>query len=104
LGRSSSATVRSETPAHARPAGARRNSESNSEWRASLPAKCREKSALLQNEKEFRAGVERLYQLTSDLRDEVQKTMTTEVLSVRMYKKTEEIEKLAKQLKSKARG
>ncbi len=59
---------------------------------------------LLQNEKEFRAGVERLYQLTSDLRDEVQKTMTTDVLSVRMYKRTEEIEKLAKQLKSKARG
>ncbi len=62
------------------------------------------KALLLQNEKEFRAGVERLHQLTSDLRDEAQKTMTTEVLSVRMYKKTEEIEKLAKQLKSKARG
>ncbi len=30
--------------------------------------------------------------------------MTTNVLSVRMYKKTEKIEKLAKQLKSKARG
>jgi hypothetical protein len=62
------------------------------------------KALLRQNEKEFRAGVERLYQLSSDLRDEVQKTMTTDVLSVRMYKKTEEIEKLAKQLKSKARG
>jgi methyl coenzyme M reductase subunit C-like uncharacterized protein (methanogenesis marker protein 7) len=62
------------------------------------------KALLLQNEKEFRAGVERLYRLTSDLRDEVQKTMTTDVLSVRMYKKTEEIEKLVKQLKSKARG
>jgi len=62
------------------------------------------KELLRQNEKEFRAGVERLYQLTSDLREEVQKTMTTNVLSVRMHKKTEEIEKLAKQLKSKARG
>jgi len=62
------------------------------------------KAWLQQNEKEFRDGVERLYQLTSDLRDEVQKTSTTQVLSVRMYKKTEEIEKLAKQLKSKARG
>jgi hypothetical protein len=51
-----------------------------------------------------RAGVERLYQLSSELRDEMQKTSTTNVLSVRMYKKTEEIEKLAKQLKSKARG
>ncbi|HXN51440.1 MAG TPA: hypothetical protein VN943_05830 [Candidatus Acidoferrum sp.] len=57
-----------------------------------------------ENEREFRAGVERLYQLTSELRDEVQKTVTSEVLSIRMYKRTEEIEKLAKQLKSKAKG
>src|SRR5258708_26077377 len=46
------------------------------------------KRALLQqNEKEFREGVERLFQLTSELHDEVQKTATTEVLSVRMVKK-----------------
>ena len=62
------------------------------------------KLQLAQNEKEFREGVERLYQLTGELRDEVQKTPTTAVLSVRMYKKTEEIEKLAKQLKTKAKG
>jgi hypothetical protein len=61
------------------------------------------KNALQQNEREFRAGIERLYQLSSELREEVQKTPTTDVLSVRMYKKTEEIEKLAKQLKSKAK-
>lgn len=62
------------------------------------------RARILQNEKEFREGVERLYQLTSDLRDELQKTMTTDVLSVRMVKKTEEIEKLARLLKSKAKG
>lgn len=62
------------------------------------------KALLRQNEKEFRAGVERLYLLSSDLRDEVQNTMTTDVLSVHMYKKTEEIEKLAKLLKNKAKG
>ena len=62
------------------------------------------KLQLAQNEKAFREGVERLYQLTGELRDEVQKTPTTAVLSVRMYKKTEEIEKLAKQLKTKAKG
>ncbi len=60
--------------------------------------------ALRESEREFRAGVERLYQLTGELRDEVQQTATSDVLSVRMYKKTEEIEKLAKQLKSKAKG
>ena len=56
------------------------------------------------NEKEFREGVERLYQLTSELREEVQKTATTDVLSIRMVKKIEEIEKLAKVLKAKAKG
>jgi hypothetical protein len=59
---------------------------------------------LRRNEKEFREGVERLYQLTGELREEVQKTPTAGVLSVHLYKKTEEIEKLAKQLKNKARG
>jgi heme oxygenase len=62
------------------------------------------RARLIQNEKEFREGVEHLYQLTSDLRDELQKTVTTDVLSVRMVKKTEEIEKLAKLLKNKAKG
>jgi uncharacterized protein with WD repeat len=62
------------------------------------------RAMLRQNEKEFREGVERLYQLTGELRDEVQKTTTTDVLSLRMVKKTEEIEKLAKLLKSKSKG
>ena len=62
------------------------------------------RARLIQNEKEFREGVEHLYQLASDLREELQKTMTTDVLSVRMVKKTEEIEKLAKLLKNKAKG
>ncbi len=66
--------------------------------------KSAKKAMLLQNEREFRAGVERLHQLTSELRDEVQKTVTSDVLSIGMYRKTEEIEKLAKQLKLKARG
>ena len=62
------------------------------------------RALLLANEKEFRAGVERLYQLTGELRDEVRKSPTTDVMSVRMYKKTEEIEKLANSLKGKAKG
>lgn len=62
------------------------------------------KRTLQENEREFRAGVERLYHFSSELHDEVQKTPTSDVLSIRMYKKTEEIEKLAKQLKSKAKG
>jgi hypothetical protein len=56
------------------------------------------------NEKEFREGVEKLYQMASELKDELAQSPKMNVLSVRMYKKTEEIEKLAKQLKSKAKG
>ncbi len=62
------------------------------------------RAMLRRNEKEFREGVERLYQLTGELREEVQNTATTDVLSVRMVKKTEEIEKLAKLLKTRAKG
>jgi flagellar motility protein MotE (MotC chaperone) len=62
------------------------------------------RAALQQNEKEFRAEVERLFQLTGELKQEVDKTVTTEVFSVQMYKKTEEIEKVAKTLRSKAKG
>jgi hypothetical protein len=56
------------------------------------------------NEKEFREGVEKLYQMATELKDELAQSPKMNVLSVRMYKKTEEIEKLAKQLKSKAKG
>jgi hypothetical protein len=62
------------------------------------------KAALLrQNEKEFREGVEHLYVLVNELREEVDKTATTDVLSVSMYKKAQEIEKLAKQIKKKVK-
>ncbi|PYT76675.1 MAG: hypothetical protein DMG41_06080 [Acidobacteria bacterium] len=62
------------------------------------------RARLLENEKEFRQGVERLYQLTSDLRNELEKTPTADVFSLRIVKETGEIEKLAKSLKSKARS
>jgi hypothetical protein len=62
------------------------------------------RAALMRNEKEFRAGVDRLYQLANELKQEVDKTVTTEVFSVQMYKRTEEIEKVAKLLKGKAKG
>jgi flagellar motility protein MotE (MotC chaperone) len=62
------------------------------------------RAALQQNEKEFRAEVDKLYQLAIELKQEVDKTVTTEVFSVQMYKRTEEIEKVAKILKGKAKG
>lgn len=62
------------------------------------------RARLLENEKEFRLGVARLDQLTSDLRNEVEKTPTADVFSLHIVKETEEIEKLAKSLKSRARA
>lgn len=56
------------------------------------------------NEKEFRDGVARLYLLTGELKQEVDRTPTTDVFSVQMYKRMKEIAKLAKQLQSKAKG
>jgi hypothetical protein len=63
------------------------------------------KAAMLQqNEKEFREGVEQLSVLVNELKEELEKTPTTDVLSARLYKKAQEIEKLAKQIKNKAKG
>ena len=57
-----------------------------------------------QNEKEFRAEVDRLYQLVVELKREVDDTPTTDIFSVSMYKRTEEIEKVVKHLKARAKG
>ena len=62
------------------------------------------RTALQQNEREFRDGVNRLYRLANELKQEVDKTVTTEVFSLQIYKKTEEIEKVAKMLKGKTKG
>ena len=88
-------------PPPPQPAETPNPAEMHSNSRATAAAK---RARMQQNEKEFREGVERLYQLSGELREEVQKTTTTEVLSVHMVKKTEEIEKLAKLLKNKAKG
>ncbi len=88
-------------PPPPKPAETPNPAEIHSNPQAAAAAK---RALLQQNEKEFREGVERLYQLTSELHEEVQKTATTDVLSVRMVKKTEQIEKLAKMLKNRAKG
>jgi hypothetical protein len=88
-------------PPPPKPAETPNPAEIYSNPQASAAAK---RARLQQNEKEFREGVERLYQLAGELRGEVEKTATTDVLSMRMVKRTEEIEKLAKVLKAKARG
>jgi hypothetical protein len=62
------------------------------------------KIALEANEKDIKKNVERLYQLAGELKAEVEKTDSVQVLSLTMLKKTEEIEKLAKEIRSRAKG
>jgi len=57
----------------------------------------------LENEKELRANVNRLYALVSNLKDEVDKTNANMVLDVSLVKRAQEIEKLAKQIKDRAK-
>ena len=63
-----------------------------------------QQDVLRKREQDFRAGVEKLFQLTNSLREELKTTTTTDVLNVKMYKRLQEIEKLAKQLESQVKG
>jgi hypothetical protein len=62
------------------------------------------KAMLEANQKDIKKNIERLYQLASELKAEVEKTDSVQVLSVVMLKKAEEIEKLAKGIRSRAIG
>ena len=62
------------------------------------------KAALKEEQKEIKKKVTRLYELAAELKAEVEKTDTTAVLSLNLLKKTEEIEKLARQIRNHAKG
>jgi len=62
------------------------------------------KTVLEANQKDIKKSIERLFQLASELKAEVEKTDSVQVLSVAMLRKAEEIEKLAKGIRSRAIG
>jgi hypothetical protein len=62
------------------------------------------KAVLEERQKSIKKDVEKLYDLASQLKTEVEKTDSTTVLSLAMLKKAEEIEKLARQIKDHAKG
>ncbi len=62
------------------------------------------KAMLEANAKELKKKAEKLYQLASELKDEVEKTDSAQVLSLGLVKKAEEIEKLAREIKSRSKG
>jgi len=68
------------------------------------PAGAATKALLEQRQKDIKKDVEKLFDLASELKTEVEKTDATAVLSMAMVKKAEEIEKLAKQIRDHAKG
>ena len=62
------------------------------------------KVALKEDQKEILRDAKRLFDLASKLEHQVQKTDSTEILSLDMIHTTSEIEKLAKHIRSLARG
>ena len=63
-----------------------------------------EKRALEENEKDIKKKVEKLYELATELKAEVDKTDSSKVLSLNLVRKAEEIEKLARDIKNRSKG
>jgi gas vesicle protein len=74
----------------------------NSKEGPSLPNP--EKKILEENDKDMKKKVERLYELASELKDQVTKTDSSKVLSLDLVKKAEEIERLAREIKNRSKG
>jgi hypothetical protein len=69
-----------------------------------LPPRADPKTALKEEQKELRRSVDKLLQMVKDLKDESDKTPETDVLSLSLVKKAEDIEKLARQIKERIRA
>ncbi len=62
-----------------------------------------QRAQLLAQEKEFRETMDRLFTKVRDLKLQLDRMPTSEIFSVSVFKQTQEIEKLAKQLKNRAK-
>lgn len=67
------------------------------------PVRIDRHAILVQNQKNMRKDVARLYDLAGQLKKQVDKTDSSEVLSLDMLRKAQEIEKLAKHIQSMAK-
>jgi len=57
-----------------------------------------------ENEKDIKKKVEKLYDLATELKAEVEKTDSSKVLNLSLVRKAEEIEKLARDIKNRSKG
>ena len=62
------------------------------------------KQVLKHNQSEIQQDVERLFSLAQQLKNQVEKTNSADVLSLPLLQKAEEIEKLARKIRNLARG
>jgi hypothetical protein len=56
------------------------------------------------NQKEIKTDVAKLYEMVTELKEQIEKTDATSTLSLSVVKKAQQIEKLAKQIKELAKG
>ena len=69
-----------------------------------LPPRADPKVQLKEDQKTLRHDVDHLVQLAKELKEEADKTPETDILSLSLVKKAEEIEKLARQIRDIARA
>ncbi len=89
---------RRSMPSPPEAADPRQNVPENANVRPSLRA------VVQQHEKEFRASLASLSERVSQLKEEVEQLHSADIFSVKIYKETSEIERLAKQLKTLAKS
>jgi len=63
-----------------------------------------DKKVLEDKDKDMKKKVDRLFELATELKAEVDKTDSSKVLSLNLMKKAEEIEKLARDIKNRSKG
>jgi signal transduction histidine kinase len=71
---------------------------------APLPSRGDQRRLLKEQQKELRRDVDRLLQMVQNLKDESDKTPETQVLSLSLVKRTEDIEKLARTIRDRIRA
>ncbi|HXJ92598.1 MAG TPA: hypothetical protein VMT20_06910 [Terriglobia bacterium] len=83
---------------------ASQSKQSPAENAPETPLQPPDKRLLEENQKEIKKKVEKLFDLASELKDEVEKTDSSKVLSLNLVRKAEEIEKLARDIKNRSKG
>jgi len=68
------------------------------------PSRLDLKAIQQENQRKLRSDVSKLYEMAADLKTDVEKTDATATLSISVIKKAQDIEKLAKQIRSLAKG